>query len=104
MKDASSLNPRITLGELGMDSLMGVEVKQMIERDYDLTLTMQEIRQLNFSRLHEIGSGNAAFPVSDKSGEPEESFGHYLLYPTHVCVIKLGASCCCVAQLACATL
>ncbi|CAN8007230.1 unnamed protein product, partial [Ixodes pacificus] len=54
VKDPSSLNPSMTLGELGMDSLMGVEVKQTIERDYDLNLSMQEIRQLSIGRLEEI--------------------------------------------------
>ncbi|CAN8007210.1 unnamed protein product, partial [Ixodes pacificus] len=59
-KDPSSLNPSLTLGALGMDSLMGVEVKQTIQRDYDLNLSMQEIRQLSIARLKEIGGGAAA--------------------------------------------
>ncbi|CAN8002218.1 unnamed protein product [Ixodes hexagonus] len=64
VKDPSSLNPNMTLGELGMDSLMGVEVKQTIERDYDLTLSMQEIRQLNIRRLQEISGGAATAEAS----------------------------------------
>lgn len=60
VKDPSSLNPNISLGELGMDSLMGVEVKQTIERDYDLALSMQEIRQLTVARLREISGGGGA--------------------------------------------
>lgn len=74
VKDPSSLNPNISLGELGMDSLMGVEVKQTIERDYDVALSMQEIRQLTISRLREIGGGaSSASAKSDGSATPPES-------------------------------
>ncbi|XP_075559836.1 fatty acid synthase-like [Dermacentor variabilis] len=64
VKDPASLNPNMSLGELGMDSLMGVEVKQTIERDYDLTLSMQDIRQLTINRLREIDGGASSEPVS----------------------------------------
>lgn len=36
---------------------MGVEVKQTLERDYDLVLTMREIRQLSVKALRGIGQG-----------------------------------------------
>jgi fatty acid synthase len=59
VKDPSSINKDATLGELGLDSLMGVEVKQTLERDYDLTLPMQEIRSLTLDKLRNISSGMA---------------------------------------------
>ena len=37
VKDPSSINPESSLGELGLDSLMGVEVKQTLERDYEVS-------------------------------------------------------------------
>lgn len=73
VKDPSSLNPSLTLGELGMDSLMGVEVKQTIERDYDLNLSMQEIRQLSIGRLKEIGGGAAAGGSAAPQGAEDSS-------------------------------
>ncbi|XP_075558241.1 fatty acid synthase 1 [Dermacentor variabilis] len=78
VKDPSSLNPNMSLGELGMDSLMGVEVKQTIERDYDVVLSMQEIRQLTINRLREIGGGANSAPAKSDSAaavaqESEES-------------------------------
>lgn len=74
VKDPSSLNPNMSLGELGMDSLMGVEVKQTIERDYDVALSMQEIRQLTINRLREIGGGASSAPAnSDSAAAPQES-------------------------------
>jgi len=39
---------------LGMDSLMVVEIKNKLETDYDIRLTLPEIQQLNFSTLKEI--------------------------------------------------
>lgn len=39
------------LAELGMDSLMGAEIKQTLERGYDVVLGVQEIRALTFGRL-----------------------------------------------------
>lgn len=44
VNDISQLNPDANLGDLGLDSLMGVEIKQALERDYDITLSMKEIR------------------------------------------------------------
>ncbi|EEC05145.1 fatty acid synthase, putative, partial [Ixodes scapularis] len=73
VKDPSSLNPSLTLGELGMDSLMGVEVMQTIERDYDLNLSMQEIRQLSIGRLEEIGQGAAAGDSTAPKGAEDSS-------------------------------
>ena len=56
--DPTTLSPNTTLGELGMDSLMGVEIKQTLERDYDFTLSMQQLRNLSVEQLDKIGSGN----------------------------------------------
>jgi len=60
MKDVSNVNASANLAELGMDSLMGVEVKQTLERDHDLVLSMQEIRQLSLAKLKEIDEGEDA--------------------------------------------
>lgn len=41
---------------------MGVEIKQALERDYDITLSMKEIRTLTLNKLMkmaECGGGNA---------------------------------------------
>ncbi|XP_042150461.1 fatty acid synthase-like [Ixodes scapularis] len=77
VKDPSSLNPSLTLGELGMDSLMGVEVMQTIERDYDLNLSMQEIRQLSIGQLKEIGRGAAARGSAAPRGAEDESVSEF---------------------------
>ena len=40
-----------------MDSLMGTEIKQTIERNYNLVYNAQEIRNLTFPMLIELSSG-----------------------------------------------
>lgn len=59
VKNPASLHPSLTLSELGLDSLMGVEVKQTLERDYDLILSMVEVRALTIRQLKEISAGNS---------------------------------------------
>ncbi|KAH7996046.1 hypothetical protein HPB51_026423 [Rhipicephalus microplus] len=54
VQDASRLSPDISLGELGIDSLMSVDVKQTLEQDCDVTLSTQEIRQLTIARIRQI--------------------------------------------------
>lgn len=67
IKDSSTVSPGASLADLGMDSLMGAEIKQTLERNFDLVLSAQEIRALTFGRLVELNSGGAA--VATSSGE-----------------------------------
>ncbi|XP_066519867.1 fatty acid synthase [Hoplias malabaricus] len=64
VRDVSSLNADASLADLGLDSLMGVEVRQTLERDYDIVMAMREIRQLTINKLREL---------SNKSGGPDEA-------------------------------
>lgn len=70
IKDASSVAPSASLADLGMDSLMGAEIKQTLERNYDLVLSAQDIRGLTFSRLVELSSGGSGGAApTDASGK-----------------------------------
>lgn len=72
MKSTENVNGAANLAELGMDSLMGVEVKQALERDYDLVLSMQEIRQLTLNKLKEIDAGDVEPQLeARRDSEPE---------------------------------
>uniref|UniRef100_UPI00398F77C5 fatty acid synthase n=1 Tax=Pristiophorus japonicus TaxID=55135 RepID=UPI00398F77C5 len=53
-RDINGLNPDSTLADLGLDSLMAVEVRQTLERDYEIIMTMREIRQLTINKLREL--------------------------------------------------
>ena len=53
-KEFQKFDPKTRLSELGMDSLMSVEIKQTIERDFDLILSTQEIQNLTIDGIQEI--------------------------------------------------
>lgn len=65
IKDPSTVDPNCTLGELGLDSLMAVEIRQALEREYDIVLTVQEIRALTINRIREIGEGETKKSTGD---------------------------------------
>ena len=54
---------------------MGVEVKQTLERDYELVLPMKEIRALTMTKLSDIASGNSGGSAdkTDSANSSKES-------------------------------
>lgn len=73
MKDVSKINPDSTLADLGLDSLMGTEIQQTLERDFDLVLSSRDVRLLTINKLREIGSDGSS--AGDASCKEEESNG-----------------------------
>ncbi|KAH7986047.1 hypothetical protein HPB51_026725 [Rhipicephalus microplus] len=66
IRDLSKISPTVTLAELGIDSLMSVEMKQLLERDFEVTVSAQDIRLLTVAQLKAIGeSGSDSTPVSE---------------------------------------
>lgn len=55
LKDLKNVPDQASLADLGMDSLMGAEIKQTLERNYDVVLGLPEIRQLTFGKLKALG-------------------------------------------------
>nr|XP_027811303.1 fatty acid synthase [Marmota flaviventris]XP_027811304.1 fatty acid synthase [Marmota flaviventris] len=62
VRDLAGVNLDSSLAELGLDSLMGVEVRQTLEREHDLVLSMREVRQLTLRKLQELSSQAHASP------------------------------------------
>uniref|UniRef100_A0A7G8Z9J8 oleoyl-[acyl-carrier-protein] hydrolase n=1 Tax=Meteorus pulchricornis TaxID=51522 RepID=A0A7G8Z9J8_9HYME len=58
VKNLNVVSHHTSLAELGMDSIMAVEIKQTLEREFDIFLTAQDIRSLNFAKLLEMNSQN----------------------------------------------
>lgn len=54
VRDMNNLNADASLADLGLDSLMGVEIRQILERDYDIVMAMREIRQLTINKLRDL--------------------------------------------------
>lgn len=65
LKDTKNVSDSATLADLGMDSLMGAEIKQTLERNFDTVLSAAEIRMLTFGKLKALESGGE---VSGGSG------------------------------------
>ncbi|RWS30387.1 fatty acid synthase-like protein [Leptotrombidium deliense] len=87
LKNQSNLIPTITLAELGLDSLMGIEVKQTLERDYEVILSMSEIRSLTVNHLKEISAGNrAAIKETGNTAMQIDILMPFISIPTEVVV------------------
>lgn len=69
IRDKKSLSMDSTFSRLGMDSLMGVEIQQILERDYDVAISSQELRTLTLSQLEKR--------INNK-GESESNFDRIL--------------------------
>lgn len=52
--------------QLGMDSLMVIEIKQVLERDFEMNMTASELRALTFGKLQELSESMR------KGGKPIE--------------------------------
>ncbi|KAG8446408.1 hypothetical protein GDO86_014021 [Hymenochirus boettgeri] len=97
VRDVNSLNPDTTLADLGLDSLMGVEVRQTLERDYDIVMAMREVRQLTINKLRELSSKpspNEEIKPTQKSSVPPEfsilNLSNLLVNPDAATVAKLN--------------
>lgn len=60
IRDRKQISMEASLSKLGMDSLMGVEILQILERDFDLVLSSQELRSLTLNQLEKLVASNAS--------------------------------------------
>ena len=60
IKDISSLDPFASLGSLGIDSLIAVEMKQLLERATGSSMTVKEIRDVTIATLIELSKSMSA--------------------------------------------
>ncbi|XP_011878072.1 PREDICTED: fatty acid synthase [Vollenhovia emeryi] len=54
IKDLKSVAPNTSLAELGIDSIKSVQIKQTVEREFDVLLTARDIHNLSFAKLSEM--------------------------------------------------
>lgn len=77
LRDTKNVQDSASLADLGMDSLMGAEIKQTLERNFDIVMGAQEIRQLTFGHLKELSGGadgnEVATPASPVHRTPSPS-------------------------------
>lgn len=71
IRDLAAVNLDSSLADLGLDSLMGVEVRQMLEREHELAMSMRDIQQLTLRKLQGLsGSAKGTCGVEDSWGDP----------------------------------
>merc|ERR1711934_1263479 len=81
VQDVSSVGADTSLGDLGLDSLMGVEVKQTLERDYEIVMAMKDIRALTINKLREVAGGGGGH--SAEASTPFHRFDLTKLMPVN---------------------
>ena len=69
--DPSKLDHNTTLGDLGLDSLMGVEVKQALDRA-EIRLSSKDIRNLTLKKIHELQCGEQGEPAAPAPKEAKK--------------------------------
>lgn len=72
IRDRKQISMEASLSKLGMDSLMGVEIQQILERDYDIALSSQELRSLTLGQLEKLVNAKN----SSESGDGKVANGH----------------------------
>ena len=50
IKDMKTISQYTTFAELGMDSLMGTEIIQLLEKDFGIYVTSKDVRSLTFAK------------------------------------------------------
>jgi len=68
-RDLKTISVNSTLAELGMDPITAVEIKETLQREFEVCLTQQEIRNLTFARLYELSAGNRCTEVDKRQLE-----------------------------------
>ncbi|XP_068717598.1 fatty acid synthase-like [Montipora capricornis] len=71
VKDVSTINPDTTLSDLGLDSLMGVEIHQTLERDFDIQMNMKDVRLLTVHKMRELTSTSSSASKLEESEKVE---------------------------------
>jgi fatty acid synthase len=58
IRDRKQISTESSLSKLGVDSLMVVEIQQILERDYDVVISSQELRSLTLGQLEKLVHSN----------------------------------------------
>ncbi|KYN04769.1 Fatty acid synthase [Cyphomyrmex costatus] len=69
IRDMRFVSQISSLAELGMDSMMAVDIRQTLQRKFDILLTTQEIRNLTFAKLTEMSTN-----ISDNNMHNKKKF------------------------------
>uniref|UniRef100_A0A182WHF5 Fatty acid synthase n=1 Tax=Anopheles minimus TaxID=112268 RepID=A0A182WHF5_9DIPT len=97
IRDMKSVSVESTLADIGMDSLMAVEIRQVLERDFDIILTPQDLRTLTFSKLQKLADAKAENEAAETATQQLQledllaSFGDEAA--SHHTILRLPSKC-----------
>jgi fatty acid synthase len=74
IRDLKTVSQNSTLADLGMDSMTAVEIKASLEREFEIYLTPQEIRNLTFTSIVELLAANQHTEVDEQQLEGTHTF------------------------------
>jgi fatty acid synthase len=69
IRDLKTISLNSTLAEIGMDSMTAVEIKVTLEREFEVYLTLQEIRKLTFASVNKLSAANRSTEVDKQQLE-----------------------------------
>nr|CAI5861058.1 unnamed protein product [Callosobruchus analis] len=78
--DIKSISMHATLAELGMDSMTAVEIKQTLEREYEVFLSPKDIRSMTLARLKEIQEERFLGDSAKTEKSEESTYGIKLVF------------------------
>ena len=73
VRDLKTVSQISTLAELGMLSMTAIEIKETLEREFEVYLTPQKIRNLTFAHLSEMSAMNRSIEVEKQQLEGTHS-------------------------------
>ncbi|XP_063923651.1 fatty acid synthase-like [Zophobas morio] len=96
IKDMKTISHYTTFAELGMDSMMGTEIVQVLEKDFEIYVTSKDVRSLTFAKLTEMEEGKIKKSVEVLDKKTEEGENLFIAYipnreTVHLPAIKLNS-------------
>jgi fatty acid synthase len=70
MKDMTSMDPETTLGGLGVDSLIAVEIKQALDKSLGSNVSIKEVRNLSIATLIQMSQKQQQQPPAEGTESP----------------------------------
>ena len=58
IKEKSKLDPKVTLGDLGLDSMMAAEIGNVFENEFQMAMTPKDIRALTIEKISQGFASN----------------------------------------------
>jgi fatty acid synthase len=72
--DLKTVSLNSALAEMGLDSITAVEIKQILEQEFEVYFTPQEIYNLTFSYLEKLSAGKQQTEQEDHISEGAHLF------------------------------